>query len=146
VALAAMYLEKGEFIRAYAPSAESMEIMLQLEGQTGLGQAVGMYQGAMIELYKNQDRALAQRKLEECLRMTRQVFGPTHVYVGLVLFEVARQREASDDLEGAESGFRECLRIARATVGLGHPKVAILIEHFAELLQKIGKGEEGERL
>jgi tetratricopeptide (TPR) repeat protein len=88
--------------------------------------------------------------LDKAREILRKHLGNRHPYVGLMLnlsaFDLSKMGRRAE----AEQGWRECLDIARETVGLGHPIAIEPVRYLALLLAESadrpqGK-EEGESL
>ncbi|MCB9850040.1 MAG: serine/threonine protein kinase [Phycisphaerales bacterium] len=90
----------------------------------------------------------AKLHLEKALELQRQALGESHLHTLMCAFEVADARGNLDDLDGAESLFRETLDIARSAHGDDHLIVAMGLNGLADVMRdrdKLAEAEEYNR-
>jgi serine/threonine protein kinase/tetratricopeptide (TPR) repeat protein len=93
---------------------------------------------------------LSAASIDKATKILSKHLGNRHPYVGLMLDISAFDLSAMGRRADAEQRWRECLAIARGTVGLGHPIAIEPVRYLARLLAESadrpqGK-EEGESL
>jgi serine/threonine protein kinase len=145
IGLAAVLIDRQRHAEAVPLILAGGQTLLRQEGAGRLGEAVTQFQlgvGARAAGWLGQ----AESSLQRCLKLTRQVLGEQHIYVALVLNELATTQEQRGDLAGAEKTFRECLDVVRAQVGLTHPKAVHPVAGLAGVLAERGRASEGEQL
>ncbi len=143
--LAALFFDSGENAKGVVPAAEAARVFLAAEGTEGVGEAVQAFQMGMacrtVAMH-----AEAERQLRHSADVTARVLGPSHMYLALILHELAATQEERGDLDGAEASYRRCLDVGRRTAGLGHPKAAVGVTSFGSLLSRRGKTAEADAL
>jgi tetratricopeptide (TPR) repeat protein len=133
--LASLYLYKGQNLaQALGLSNKACQILLDLEGNEHLAQAFKLFQEGVFtrEILGNYDEA--KRLLTRCLGITKKALGERHIYVSLVLHELAFTLHAKGELADAARYYRECLAVVRNQVGLGHPMAIHPVKNYAWLL------------
>jgi hypothetical protein len=144
--LAGVYVEQGDWLAAAQEAQRAAEILKAQEGGGTLVEAVELFQQAVIGAGLSGNHFQAEKKLCRCEAIMRAHLGEQHVYLTLVLFQLALSQEKLGKLDEAERNYRECLDIVRGQVGLTHPKAAVPIAHLAALLHRRHKDAEAEKL
>jgi serine/threonine protein kinase/tetratricopeptide (TPR) repeat protein len=154
--LAAMHLAKGNVGEAVPPYRQAMAALHKVEGNSGLIQSIDLFQRGVIArglppllrwTVELKDDQAVEDCLERSLTLARQALGDQHVYVALVLHELAFTLMKNHKDEAAERYFRDCLRIVKLTsLGLAHPKATFLLINYCHLLARRGKRAEAEQL
>jgi len=144
-ALAALYLDRAQFKEALPLSKQAIDTFIALDGDTGVWRAAALFQSGLIaERMPFGADPVAQ--LKEALAIGDRLLGRDHAYNALVLHEIARMLERKKDDVGAESNYRECLRVVRVSIGLGHPKACTAVGNLARLLGRTGRAAEADAL
>jgi serine/threonine protein kinase/Tfp pilus assembly protein PilF len=147
--LAATLIEEEEFLEALPLAQKAVQTFLKLEGDKNLGLAVGDFQTAMVQREVFHNYGVAETKFRAALqRLRASPLGPDHLYNILILHELAVTLQLRDPKhpELADSQYRECVQKVRAKVGMGHPRVVILVANFSSLLVREGKAQEADDL
>jgi tetratricopeptide (TPR) repeat protein/tRNA A-37 threonylcarbamoyl transferase component Bud32 len=92
----------------------------------------------------NPDQAVAET--DQALSVLGKRLGERHPYYGFVRYQSTFALQAANRHEEAERRRRQCLGIARETVGFGHPLVLLPVQDQAEYLARKGAFAEGENL
>jgi len=153
--LAALYIDQGKTLQAIVPYQQAMATLRTIEGGKGLAESIDLFQKAIIGrelpvlvrktvLGLKDDRDV-ETCFEKSLDLARKSLGDDHVYVGLVLHELAVTLVKNHKDSAAEPHFRECLRILRE-FGLDHPKATVVLINFTSLLNRRGKQKEAREL
>ncbi len=156
VGLVAIYIAQDKlekFVAALAPYRQAIATLRQVEGGEGLAESIHLLQTGVMAREMPLSRFLLgvkdDRAVEDCfqrsLQLARKTLGDRHLFVGLILHELADTLVVQHRDEAAEPYFRECLEILRG-VGMGHPKATFLLAHFGSLLIRRGKQAEAEHL
>jgi hypothetical protein len=149
-----MYLAQGKTKAAILPYQQAMTILRKTEGTKGLAESIDLFQKGIIAralplLFRLPLGLNDDQSVEDCLRksldLARKSLHPQHVFVALVLHELAFTLMEHHKDEEAEGYFRECLTIARG-YGLDHPKTTFVLANFGTLLSRRGKQAEAEQL
>ncbi len=91
--------------------------------------------------YRNAE-AMTQKSLD----LTRSLFPPDHVYLGMPRAELARLHAAEGKREAALAEYRELFGSLERGGNLTQPKVAVLAEAYAECLAGAGRFPEARPL
>jgi len=155
VGLAALYIDQGKTLQAIVPYQQAMATLRTIDGSKTLASSIDFFQKGIIgrelpalvrkTLLGLKDDQDVERCFEKSLELARRSLGDNHVYVGLVLHELAVTLAKHHKDSQAEHHFRECLRIARE-FGLDHPKTTALLLNFSKLLHRRDKQAEAKAL
>jgi serine/threonine protein kinase/tetratricopeptide (TPR) repeat protein len=140
----------GELV---SPLVELKAILGKRKEGEALLNALGAFQSGMLHKQSGDlqklfgSRGKAQESFREAIRLSVPVLGDGHPYVALMRFELADDLENSGDLRQAEGLYRNCIQIARDTMGLQHPRAIAPVNKLAHLLyqKKDGSGKEEAR-
>jgi tetratricopeptide (TPR) repeat protein len=145
--LAAVYLAQGKNLEAIAPYNQAMTTLWQIEGNQGLMESIDLFQKGVIarELPAWARPGFRDDAIEDCLRRALELakanLHDKHVFVGLVLHELAYTLMRHHKDEEAERYFRDCPKVLQG-IGLDHPKATFLFWNFGNLLSRQGKPAE----
>ncbi len=153
VVLAAVYLAEEKYAAALPLYQRAMVTLRQVEGGRGLAESIDLFQrGVMareVPLLRPVLRVQGSQGVVDCfqrsLELAKKTLGDRHVYVALVLHELAYTLAGQHQDEAAERYFRDCLDIVRRS-GLEHPKATYPLANFGALLVRRGKAAEAEQL
>src|SRR5262249_40359834 len=132
--LAMLYLSSGKYKDGQKPGLEALAIFYKVSPQDKLVQAVDKFLQAMTSANVLRLPALAEKQLRESIALTEGELGKNHPYLAVHWFQLADIMEAQKNTIEAERCYRECLKIVRASTGLGHPKACMLVRSLAHLL------------
>jgi serine/threonine protein kinase len=135
--LAALYLYKGEHVKALGPSMQAIGILLKSEGNKNLARAYMLFPTGVFAREREHNYEKAKRLLSECRDITKKILGEKHIAVAVVLHELALTLADKGEDISAEVYFQECLKIVRETVGLAHPMAIHLVENYARVLLRL---------
>jgi tetratricopeptide (TPR) repeat protein len=144
-AIAALYLDRGQDVKALPWIAQSIATFRHLDGDRGLVHAVGLFQQGVFAVGMKQ-YGVAEARLKEALAIIKETLGERHPYNALVLYELAHTLEEKGDDAGAEANYRRCLDVGRASVGFGHPKAVVGVTALALLLGRTKRAAEADAL
>jgi tetratricopeptide (TPR) repeat protein len=132
VGLAAFFIDQDRALEAFP---YIVEILRFAEAQGGKNnfEAIQLFQQGMVAASLGFD-AKAQKSLEGSLAVARKQLGDDHMYMALVLHELAKVLHKQGKIDEAEERLQECLKVIRNTVGMEHPRSAIAIDSMAGLL------------
>jgi CHAT domain-containing protein len=88
----------------------------------------------------------SKRQFERALQIAEGVRGPGDVYVAELLADLAANRLDARDYTGAEQLFRRALTIFNRTLGVEHPRTAMVHARLAFLDHRTGQHPEAESL
>jgi serine/threonine protein kinase len=144
--LAMLYLSSGKYKEGQKPGLEALAIFHKLSPQDKLVQAVDKFLQAMTSANVLRLPALAEKQLRESIELTAGELGKNHPYLAVHWFQLADVMEAQKKTTEAEHCYRECLKIVRATTGLGHPKACMLVRAHGNFLVRTGRFNEAVAL
>ncbi len=145
-ALTALYLDSGEAWKASRFAVEAAQVFAKSDGDKRIMAAVMSFQEGAMAFHFTRDYPTAEKKLSESAKLWESIVGKNHMYMAGILHELARARDSKGDPVAAEATYREFLTIARKTVGLSHPKLAVGVTNFGLLLNRVGKAAEADAL
>jgi tetratricopeptide (TPR) repeat protein len=153
--IVAAYIAQGKIAKAIMPYQQAMATLRKTDTGKGLISSIGLFQQAELArhlpeiarfpLLGLKDDEAVEKCFYRSLDLAREALGSEHVYVTLVLHELATTLADHKKDEPAERYFRDCLRNARL-YGLDHPKTNILLSNFCSFLKRRGKQAEAEQL
>jgi len=134
ITLAAVYLERQEYIKALPLITEVFRHLGGSEGKTDLS-AFNLFQQAMV--FRSLGfHSKAEKSFAECLTAAKKLAGKYHLYYTLIQHELATTLVAQNKLDEAESMFEECIQNIRMTCGLSHPRAVVAVHSASELMVK----------
>jgi tetratricopeptide (TPR) repeat protein/tRNA A-37 threonylcarbamoyl transferase component Bud32 len=88
----------------------------------------------------------AAAAIESSLEQAHKDLPERNIFVALVRFELGMVYVSLGDQKRAAAEFQTCLETVRATCGLAHPKVIVLLQEYPRLLAQTGKADEARKL
>jgi len=88
----------------------------------------------------------ARQFLEDSLELNREILGPRHKEVAVVLHELSRVYQWSDDLQAAERAAQDAVAIFDTTVARMHPDRVLAKARLGEVLYLQGRINEASSL
>ena len=149
--LAAIQLENGDDFAALANMAKLVALIEKSgpEANTNLVALLLFQEGMTLKMGgKRTQLPRAEQKLRECLAIAEKNLGAVSIYAAFITHELASTIHTIDERRWAEAEvlYLRCLDTARKTVGMSHPKVSFPVSHYADLLAKRGRVDEGRAL
>lgn len=139
MALARLVHRTGQPAAAVPHYREAVAILRKADNPGLLADSLN---GLGMALYEQREHDEGLAFLRESLELYRQVYGPTHPFVGRAAGNLGRLLTQRDDFEAAERALMECLAILRAALGDAHPEIETTRQRFIELYEAWGKPGE----
>jgi tRNA A-37 threonylcarbamoyl transferase component Bud32 len=135
IALAALMLALGRPLEAVGPMEKARAGFARLKNGEHIEQGITEFQSGVIAMHFGQYQ-LADQRLTNSLKITREFLGPGHHYAAMVQGQRAQNAEAWGKLDQAEADLRECLDVTRQSVGMAHPWALVAMDAYAGLLER----------
>lgn len=145
--LAAVLIDQGKMLEAMAPAQEAMTALLTESGKdrnSALEVCNLFQQGMLSKSFKRYEAA--ERAFRDCHKLMSRLAGPDHYYNGLMMHELAETLYYQDKFAEAEKTWRDCLALARKTVGLEFPRAVIPVDALGRMLAQRGRVTEARQL
>jgi tetratricopeptide (TPR) repeat protein len=143
--LAAAYLDQGQMLEAAPLVLEMLPHTGSLEGGKTNLQAGNLFQQGMVAAALGL-HARAQKYFEASLKLAQRQLGDDHYYLAVILHELAIALSRQAKTKEAEARLVQCLRVARHSVGLDHPRAVIAVRSYAKLLKEQNRLGEAKAL
>jgi tetratricopeptide (TPR) repeat protein len=123
-----------------------LQAILKQEGNQAIAAVVEKFQKGAIQTFLLKQHAAAERNLKDAVRLAQNALGKDHIYVGLTQYMLGVTQIAQKHWADAEVTLRECIRIARTSDLLAHPRVTAAVSIFTQVLRQRGKHAEATAL
>jgi len=153
--LVAAYLAEGKYLAALPVYQSAMATLRKVEGAEGLAESVDLFQQGVMgrelpplvrrTLLGLKDDQAVEDSLKRSLDLARRVLHDDHLYVALVLHELALTLDKHHKEAEAEPYYADCVRIVKQ-YGLHYPKATILLWNYCSLLHRRGKKTQADEL
>jgi serine/threonine protein kinase len=159
-------IEKGGYQTYDEGIPQLMEDALKqvVEEEKGLKQAVELVKAGVLQTFiadaipansalsvvsgrmRERGFADAATKLQASYGLIEKLHPEPHLYKPVVLYFLAGALEKGGKLQAAEAAYGQCLEKASETVGWEHLKVPLVAAKRAEILIRLGKKDDAQRL
>lgn len=143
--LAQAHQGQREFVAAEPLYVEALDIVQRVRGPEHPDVAAILNNLGVLHRMHGQ-LPEAMQHLTRALDIKQQALGPSHPDVALTLMNLAQVYAARDDYEETLRLYRRSLDIYSQAFGETDARVAQVLDEYASLLRRLGRGAEADRL
>jgi len=145
VGIAFCLIQEDRWIEAVNKLVWAQSKLASVDDNQNITTALTTFAAALVA-QKTLGPMVSHEGFKEAYRLANLELGPDNLYTALARFELGHNLELLGRNDEAMPHYEFCLRIARETMQLQHPRFRALIKVYTNQLKNGGKTKQGEEL